>query len=513
MLQDLLADDHVEGAGPLDMSAEVKRRIIEALVASPPSAGMRVAADLGSAEAGDVKLGESRIHGAIEDHTLPLLGCGLGLRIALFTAVCLCVRHSDHLSSGAGDRPLLGSRRMSRAEATTGEAGTGLEARLDRRLPASTTVGSSTAALCAGTCFHPKLDVESVWISVDGVRHSPSARRMPRPDLVEEFGPRAYRSGFWGTVPIRAPDRPGEIELRVNVQLADGSAASARLGAMAAVERPRPIEIDRRRADGKSLIAICMTSYNPDLDLFRTQVDSIRAQTDDAWVCLISDDCSEPERFDAITATVAGDERFVVSRAEENLGFYRNFERVLAIAPPEADLIALSDHDDYWYPDKLATLRAALGGAGLAYSDSRRVDSAGNVRTATLWRGRRPNHSNLASLLISNTITGAACLYRRHVIERALPFPEGPGWDFHDHWLALVALALGDIVYVDRPLYDYVQHRGAVIGRVAMNPPPNPPATRTSLSRRVGVWRSAYFTRYLQLEVHATFSSPVTAPN
>ena len=80
-----------------------------------------------------------------------------------------------------------------------------------------------------------------------------------------------------------------------------------------------------------------MTSYNPDLDLFRTQVDSIRAQTDDAWVCLISDDCSEPERFEAITATVAGDERFVVSRAEENLGFYRNFERVLAMAPPEAD--------------------------------------------------------------------------------------------------------------------------------------------------------------------------------
>ena len=50
------------------------------------------------------------------------------------------------------------------------------------------------------------------------------------------------------------------------------------------------------------------------------------------------------------------------------------------------------------------------------------------------------------------------------MIERALPFPAGPGWDFHDHWLALVALSLGDVAYVDRPLYDYVQHPGAVLG-------------------------------------------------
>jgi glycosyltransferase involved in cell wall biosynthesis len=327
---------------------------------------------------------------------------------------------------------------------------------------------------------------------------------MPRPDLAEEFGPRAYRSGFWETVSIRAPERPGEIELRVNVRLADGSSANLPLGTMAAVENPRPVEIGRRRAAGKPLIAICMATFNPDLALFRTQVESIRAQTDESWICVISDDCSGPESFDAITATVAGDDRFVVSRAEENVGFYRNFERVLAMAPPEADLIALSDHDDYWYPDKLATLRAALGGAGLVYSDARRVDRAGNVRVATLWRGRRLNHSNLASLLISNTIPGAACLFRREVIERALPFPEGPGWDFHDHWLAVVALALGDIAYVDRPLYDYVQHPRAVLGRVASNPGLDRTASRTSLNDRLGVWRSAYFTRYLQAELHAT---------
>ena len=76
------------------------------------------------------------------------------------------------------------------------------------------------------------------------------------------------------------------------------------------------------------------------------------------------------------------------------------------LAPPEAELIALSDQDDRWYPEKLKTLREALGDAELAYSDARLVDGAGAVRRDTLWRGRRVNYTNLASLLISNTVPG-----------------------------------------------------------------------------------------------------------
>jgi glycosyltransferase involved in cell wall biosynthesis len=250
------------------------------------------------------------------------------------------------------------------------------------------------------------------------------------------------------------------------------------------------------------LIAICMATFNPDLELFRAQIESIRAQTDRDWVCLISDDCSEAELFDAIIATVDGDERFIVSRADEHLGFYRNFERALRMVPVEAELIALSDHDDRWYPDKLAALRAAIGNAELAYSDLRRVDAAGRVRAETLWQGRRNNRTNLASLLISNSIVGASCLLRRRVIEQALPFPSGPGWDFHDHWLALVAIALGDVAYVDRPLYDYVQHPGAVLGRVASKEQSQEiGGLRGWLGRRRGFlrrWRSAYFNLYLQ---------------
>ena len=76
-----------------------------------------------------------------------------------------------------------------------------------------------------------------------------------------------------------------------------------------------------------------MATYNPDMDLFRTQVESLRAQTDENWVCVVSDDRSRPDRFRQIAAELDGDERFVLSRSDRRLGFYRSFERALTLIP------------------------------------------------------------------------------------------------------------------------------------------------------------------------------------
>ena len=338
----------------------------------------------------------------------------------------------------------------------------GLDVALDRPLPDVLPAGRATAVFCAGSYVDSGPGVRDLAIVFDGQRHRPTASAMPRPD---------GRCGFWATVPVAPRERARDVELRVEAWLADGTTAGAVLGTITGAELPEPSSFQAWQPSGQPLIAICMATFNPDPWLFRIQVESIRAQTDTDWVCVISDDCSEPERFATIVETIGCDERFAVSRSPTRLGFYRNFERALVLAPPEAELIALSDHDDRWYPEKLKTLREALGDAELAYSDARLVDGAGAVRRDTLWRGRRVNYTNLASLLISNTVPGAASLFRRRAIDRALPFPDGPGWDFHDHWLALVALALGDVAYVDRPLYDYVQHPGAVLGHVVSETP------------------------------------------
>jgi glycosyltransferase involved in cell wall biosynthesis len=411
--------------------------------------------------------------------------------------------------------------------------GTGLDVALDRPLPAAVPVGRVTAVFCVGTCFHPHQRVTDVAIAVNGSRHRPTAQRMPRLDRFRELHPtrppgeagsvgrdrdsprdpelRSYRSGFWATVPIEPRERPGRLQLSVEARLADGRTESAPLGTIDVVERPEPSLYESPPGTGdQPLIAICMATFNPNMELFRAQVESIQAQTYRNWVCVISDDCSEPEQFEEIAELVEGDDQFLLSRADKHLSFFRNFERTLELAPAEAEFLALSDHDDRWYPEKLEALRDGLGSAELAYSDLRRVDVTGRVRAETLWQGRRNNHTNLASLLISNTIVGASCLFRRRVIDYALPFPSGPGWDFHDHWLALVAMSLGEIAYVDRPLYDQVQHPDAVLGRVAVDEDPSPHIKRLGLrarmARRRGFlsrWRSAYFSLYLHRDFHA----------
>ena len=121
--------------------------------------------------------------------------------------------------------------------------------------------------------------------------------------------------------------------------------------------------------------------------------------------------------------------------------------------------MALCDQDDRWHPDKLESLRGALeSGVTLAYSDMNLIDGDGNLISPTYWTDRRTNHTDMTSLLVANTITAAATMFPRRLLDYALPFPAALGHAFHDHWLAMVALATGRIAYVDRPLYDYVQH-------------------------------------------------------
>ncbi len=216
----------------------------------------------------------------------------------------------------------------------------------------------------------------------------------------------------------------------------------------------------------EAAIAIAMATCEPDRALFAAQIESLRQQTREDWLCVVSDDCSNTASFEMVEAEVGEDPRFLLSRSQRRLGFYRNFERALTLLPPGPELVALADQDDRWHPGKLATLASGLGSAVLVHSDARVVTPGGAVISPGYWTRRKPNDGDLAALLTANTVTGAASLFRRRLLERALPFPDVPGRPYHDHWLALVALASGEIAFIDEPLYDYVQHSGAVLGHV-----------------------------------------------
>jgi hypothetical protein len=389
-----------------------------------------------------------------------------------------------------------------------------LAVELERELPSRLPSGSSTVVFCVGTCWARGRRLARVEVVVDGVAQRVSAFGMPRPEFTEA-APERRHGGFWATVVVAAHPAARAIALTLRARCDDGSVLSARLGTIAVVApTPAPVAPTPVPASApapgtaaapvdRETIAVCMATYEPDLALFTAQLRSLRSQSDRAWVCLISDDCSSAERFAEIKALVADDPRFSISRSPRRIGFYRNFERALEMVPAAAGLVALCDQDDRWHPDKLATLRAALGDAVLVYSDQRLVDADGRVLRDTLWEGRANNFSSLTSVLVANTITGASTLLRRDLLKLALPFPDTPGFQFHDAWLAVLALACGEVAYVDRPLYDYVQHAGAVFGDVTHG---SSPAGAGGLRASVGEllaagsatrWRAAYFHGYL----------------
>jgi glycosyltransferase involved in cell wall biosynthesis len=415
------------------------------------------------------------------------------------------------------------SRRRRPESGTDSQFDADLSVRIESDLPTTIDRGAAQALFVCGTCFHRRKEIRDLRIGVPGEEVPPAAMGMPRPDLFEALHPfidpvrhprgatdpqsdedpelRSYRSGFWAIVPLSAARTNDVVEIHVVGRLADGSKSRTRVTRLDAAP-PEPSPVAWEPAGAGAPVAICMATFNPPQDLLESQIETIRAQSHSNWICCISDDHSARDRFRGLEAAVAGDERFRISRSERRLGHYDNFERALRMAPREAEYVALCDQDDRWRPEKLEVLLAEIGDARLVYSDARLVDAGGEVISETYWSRRRNRHSSLASLLIANTVTGAASLARRDLLDFALPFPPRLGRPYHDHWLAICALVTGRVAYVDRPLYDYVQHAGAHLGHAVANA--GAPRGLAAMKRRLrrvisrprqtyANWRAIYF--------------------
>jgi hypothetical protein len=194
-------------------------------------------------------------------------------------------------------------------------------------------------------------------------------------------------------------------------------------------------------------VAVCLAVHRPDPELLRRQLASLDVQTRRDWTLVREDD-------------------------DAGSGAYRAFERCLARVPNDARFVAPCDQDDVWHADKLAVLVEALErtGALLAYCDLRVVRPDGTVLSETYWTDRDNGCGDMGDLLATNVVTGAASVLRREVLGVALPFPREVDGSYHDHWLALCALALGDLAYVDRQLVDYVQHGANLVGHAERRP-------------------------------------------
>jgi hypothetical protein len=204
------------------------------------------------------------------------------------------------------------------------------------------------------------------------------------------------------------------------------------------------------------------------------QLESIAAQTRPPDELVVCDDGSADETRELV-GEFAARAPFPVrlSVNERNLGSTRNFGRAISLCA--GDLIALSDQDDVWHPEKLEKLEArfdARPSVGLVFTDAELVDERLRPTGRRLWEsiGFGPRERRLVRrgraldvLLPGWSVTGATMAFRADFRDLVLDIPEDLAL-IHDGWIALMVAAVSEIDYIAEPLIQYRQHPRQQVG-------------------------------------------------
>jgi glycosyltransferase involved in cell wall biosynthesis len=144
-----------------------------------------------------------------------------------------------------------------------------------------------------------------------------------------------------------------------------------------------------------------------------------------------------------------------------------------AVAKTTSDLVALSDQDDLWLPQKLETLTRIFESdpsVMMVHSDAELVDDSGKPLGMTVLEslritGGEKHHlvtgHGITALVRRNLVTGSTAMIRRDLVSRAGTIPSG--W-LHDEWWALVAATTDGLVLNPQVLGLYRQHDDNQVG-------------------------------------------------
>jgi hypothetical protein len=219
-------------------------------------------------------------------------------------------------------------------------------------------------------------------------------------------------------------------------------------------------------------ISVALCTYNG-ARFLPEQLESIAAQLrlpDELVVCddRSADDSVEIVKAFALHAPFAV--RLEIN--ESNLGSTKNFEKAIGLC--QGEIIALTDQDDVWKPQKLTVLRATLEDhpeAGYAFSDAQLIGKHGTPLRTSLWEsvgfrgpvlGNFSTNRQVGALLHRATATGATMAFRSRLKSILLPISS---CFVQDYWISLLASCLGSYGKpVPEPLIQYRQHAGQQIG-------------------------------------------------
>lgn len=209
---------------------------------------------------------------------------------------------------------------------------------------------------------------------------------------------------------------------------------------------------------------ILLASYNGE-KYITEQIDSILSQTYRDFRLIIRDDGSSDSTCSIIEEYKKRDERIIFLNDDlGNLGFVGNFETLLKYS--DADLIMLSDQDDFWFPDKIERYRQSANRHDssiplLVHSDAVVCnENLSIIKSSYIFGFASENLIN--NIFFAFIVQGAAMMLNKSLRDLILPFPQGTY--LHDRYIHIMTELFGRRVFIPQPTMYYRQHRDNQIG-------------------------------------------------
>lgn len=202
------------------------------------------------------------------------------------------------------------------------------------------------------------------------------------------------------------------------------------------------------------MISVCIATYNG-AKYIKEQLDSILPQLNPDDEIVISDDGSTDSTIEDIKSYQ--DARIKIISGPALHSPCRNFEN--AMSHSKGDYIFLSDQDDVWLANKVSVMMKALQTSSCVVSDCYITDENLNVISDSFRQSMGFKDGKWYNLFIRNSYSGSCMAFKREIMQRANPMPEGIL--MHDIWLGNVAAFKYSLQFIPDKLIYFRRHSGS----------------------------------------------------
>lgn len=207
----------------------------------------------------------------------------------------------------------------------------------------------------------------------------------------------------------------------------------------------------KRMVTDRSLVSVVMCTFNGER-FIDEQVDSIIKQDYKHIELIVIDDHSGDSTWAKLNEWKEKFPAIRLFRNEQNIGYNGNFQKAISLAT--GDLIAISDQDDIWLPQKISRLMQAFTSPGIILAHCRSVRfEEGRLRYSLARLHHHFKGNDTRKLFMFNQMMGHDMLFRKELVPCILPVPEGMSYDW---WIGVVATTVGEVASVEEYL---VYHR------------------------------------------------------